>query len=57
METTGTVDKKFSRLVYSYSAHQQCKYHYLLSVRQHQNLWRDHNNQRTIAESDRPLYT
>ena len=57
METTGTVDKKFSRLVYSYSAHEQCKYHYLSSVRQHQNLWRDHNNQRTIAESDRPLYT
>ena len=57
METTGTVDKKFSRLVYSYSAHQQCKSHYLSSVRQHQNLWRVHNNQCTIAESGRPLYT
>ena len=57
METTGTVDKKFSRSVDSYSAHQQCKYRYLSFVQQHQILWRGHNNQRTIAEFDRPLNT
>ena len=57
METTGTVDKKFSRSVDSYSAHQQCKYRYLSFVQQHQILWRGHNNQRTIAEFDRPQNT